>query len=631
MKKALALILCVIIIAGLFMSCGKDKSGNENGLAESQFIKSDKNDSYEFDVYEDYSVITAYIGEDFRVSIPSRLGGKAVRGIGENAIGSSMLAIEVVDIPAGIVYIDPSAFSGSTTITNYTVSGSNDSYKSEKGVLYSKDGKTLVQYPSGRLDESYSVIDGIETIGAYAFSNNENILKIKLPDSVTAIGEHSFEKCDKLYSINLPDGIKDISDYAFYECDALPMSAGLPKSLERIGNHAFDYCLSIQEITIPDSVNNIGDCAFYKCENLKKISLPASLTKYGYRVFAGCKLLKEFSVSSDNNNFKEMYGALYTKDGKILVEYPYGKTNSELKIPDGVKEIRAYSFFRSFEGYEDDDDDFIKSIDFNSVEKIGAYAFANRKSITEINLPSTLKELSSTSFNQCTNIASYNAAKGGSYIDVDGVLFTSDKKTLVAYPCGKEDIAYSIPKGVEHIGAYAFSYNIKLSTISFADSIKTIGDYAFYSAATFGSVVEFSENLESIGEYSFSRCLSVEKFVFKDNTITEIPKGAFEVIDGAYEFIIPNGVTKIGEDAFRECGYLSYIEIPDTVVEICDRAFYDMDDLHKLTIPESVTKFGEEIVVAYAEEDPDKVTVNVKSGSAAETYCKENKIPYTVN
>ncbi len=629
MKKALALILCVITVAGIFASCGKNKAGSENGLTESRFVKSDKNDSYEFDVYEDYSVITAYIGEDFRVSVPSKLGGKPVRGIGENAIGSSMLAIEVVDIPSGIVYIDPSAFADNTTITAFTVSGSNSSYKSEKGIIYSKDGKSLLHYPSGRADEAFSVKDGVETIGAYAFANNEKITTISLPDSVAVLGEHSFQKCDKLYSVKLPDSIKEISAYAFYECTQYVLKS-LPSSLEKIGEHAFDFCHSLKEVTIPDSVHEIGDCAFYKCESLQKIFLPASLAKYGYRVFAGCELLTAFVVSPKCKNYTVSDGILYTADGKTLVEYPYGRSAKDVVISDGVEEIRAYAFFRTYDGKEDDDDDLIKTIDFNAVQKIGAYAFANRNAIKEVNLPPTLTEFSATAFNYCTGIEKYSAGKGGNYIAVDGVLFTKDKKTLVAYPCAKQDKEYTIPETVEHIGDYAFSYNAVLNTINFAKSIKTIGDYAFYSASTFGNPVELSENLESIGEYCFSRCLSVEQFNLKDNTITEIPKGAFEVIDGAYEFIIPRGVTKIGEDAFRECGYLSYVEIPDTVTEICDRAFYDMDDIHKITIPASVTKFGVDIVTPFAENDPDKVTVTVTAGSAAEKYCKTNKIPYVV-
>lgn len=629
MKKALALILCAAVIAGLFVSCGSKNAGDAQGLNESVFLKSEKNDSFEYDVYEDYSVITAYIGEDFYVKIPSKLGGKTVRGIGENAIGSSMLAIDTVEIPSNVVYIEPSAFSGCTTLTAFTVKGSNSYFKTEKGVMYSKDGKTLLHYPSGRADENYTVKDGIENIGDYAFSDSEKLLKIKLPDSVVSISAHAFEKCDKLYSVTMPDGVEKIGDYAFYECMSLPLK-DLPASLTSIGAHAFDYCKSIREITIPDSVNSIGDCAFYKCESLQKAFLPASLARYGYRVFAGCGMLESFVISPECANFAVTDGVLYTANGKTLVEYPYGKDTANVTISDGVEEIRAYSFFRTYEGYEDDDDDLIRTVNFNSVSKIGAYAFANRKSLKKIDLPQQIKEVSATAFNQCTGIESFNVAKGGGYVSVGGVLFSKDKKTIVAYPCGKADTEYAIPEGVEHIGDYAFSYNVTLKSLTFAKSIRTVGNYAFYSAATFGSVVEFSENLESIGEYSFSRCMAVERFEFKDNTIKEIPKGAFEIIDGAYDFVIPYGVTKIGEDAFRESGYLADIYIPETVTEIGDRAFYDMDDLHKLTIPASVTKFGEEIVTIVDERDAGKVTLTVTAGSAAEEYCKSTKTPYVV-
>ncbi|MGN1168655.1 MAG: leucine-rich repeat domain-containing protein, partial [Acutalibacteraceae bacterium] len=115
------------------------------------------------------------------------------------------------------------------------------------------------------------------------------------------------------------------------------------------------------------------------------------------------------------------------------------------------------------------------------------------------------------------------------------------------------------------------------------------------------------------------------------NTITVIPKGAFEVIDGAYEFVIPEGVTEIGDEAFRESGYLAYIEIPSTVTKIGDRAFYDMDDLHKLTIPSTVTQLGEEIVTVFDESDPDKVTLYVDEGSKALEYAKDNNVPYEIN
>lgn len=628
MKRAVSISLVLVMILGLFTSCQK-KTTVEKEPEKSTFVRSDKNDDFEFDVYEDYTVITQYIGEDFRVSIPNRLGGKAVKSIGEKAIGDSMLAVDIVDIPKNVTYIHPSAFYGCDSLTVFTVAGGNSVYKSEDGLIYSKDGKALLHYPVGRDKSEVTVNKGVEKIGAYAFGQSDKITKVSLPDSVKEIGAHAFDGCDKLISVNIPEGVKEIGEYCFYECSALP-SIKLPSTLLKIGESAFNYCISISEIKVPDSVVEIADSAFYKCETLSKVTLSASLAKYGYKVFSGCKLLTEIGLSSDNKNFAAAEGMLYTADGKTLVDSAYGKYISSLKIKDGVTAIRAYCFYRDYQGQEQDNFDNIGAIDFNKVEKIGAYAFANRDGIHNVNLPSTLKEISSTTFYNCQKIEKYSVKDCAAYTAVDGVLYTKDKKTLVTYPSAREKSTYSVPEGTEHIGEYAFSNCYTLHELTVPESLVTVGDYAFYMTATIVGSIKFGKNLKSIGKYCFSHCAGLEEVTFEDNTITEIPKGAFEVFDGAYEFVIPDGVTKIGEDAFRETGYIVYIEIPSTVKEIEKRAFYDMDDLHDLTIPAGVEKFGDEIVNILDESDPDKVTLKVTEGSKAEKYAKDNNIPYKV-
>lgn len=628
-RKSISLILCFFIIIMSLCACG-DNSYDENGLKTSKFLKSDSNDDYTYDVYEDYTIITAYIGEDFRVSIPSRLGGKPVKGIGENAIGSSMLAIDIVDIPKSVVDIDPSAFSDSTTITIFTVASGNPVYKSEKGVMYSKDGKTLLHYPSGKLEEKYTVSNTVQKIGDYAFSNCEDLYSVTLPETITEIGAYAFSGCDKLNKVNIPESVTAIGSHAFYECQALP-EVTLPSKLKTIGDHAFDYCISIKKLTVPDSVVEIGDGAFMRCESLSELTLPSGLQKYGYQVCSGCMLLKEFKISSGNKKFRVSDGVLYSYDGTELVDFPYGRYERKVTIADGVKTIRAYAFYRDYQGYEEDNDDNIESVDFNDVEKIGAYAFANRDAIKVVILPSVLKELSVTAFNHCMGITEYRITDNPLYQAVDGVLFSADKKTLIAYPAGSKTLSYTIPEGTEHIGDYAFSYSMNLNELNMAKTIKTVGNYGFYQASAFTTPVVFSDALESLGEYCFSHCMGVEEFNIPANTITVIPKGAFEVIDGAYEFVIPEGVTEIGEEAFRESGYLAYIEIPSTVTKIGDRAFYDMDDLHKLTIPSTVTQFGEDIVSVYDVSDPDKVTLYVDEGSKALEYAQNNNVPYEIN
>ncbi len=628
MKRFVSILMVLVLILGLFSSCGKQ---NLDGLSleKSEFIRSESNKDYEYDVYEDYTVITAYIGEDFRVSIPRRLGGKKVMGLGPEAIGSSMLAIEIVDIPKGLVFIDPSAFKGCHNITAFTVAQGNPVYKSEDGIMYTKDGKSVIHYPSGRDEAKFSVPSGVEIIGDYAFATCEKLTDITLPSGVTSLGAHSFDGCTKLVSVNIPEGVTEIKDYCFYECEAFA-KLKLPSTLKTIGSNAFNYCISFADLQIPDNVTDIGDSAFYKCETLQKVTLSKSLKTYGYKVFSGCKLLTEINVAPGNQYFRSVEGVLYTSDGKTIVEHPYGKYLKKLIIPSSVTTVRAYAYFRDCDNVDDNSFDYIEKIEFNKVEKIGAYAFANRKSIREVNLPSTLNEISSTSFNNCKEIEKYTIKNCKNYTVHKGVLYTKDMKTVVSYPIGRKDISYEIPEGTVNIEPYAFSYLDGLVELKIPESLETIGDYGFYYSGSITGKLSFGKNLKSIGKYCFSHCAGFEEITFTDNTIKEIPQGSFECLDGAYEFIIPEGVTKIGEDAFREISYIVFIRIPDSVTEICDRAFYDMDDLHELTVPESVTVIGKEIVNILDESNPDKVTLKVRSGSAAEKYAEENNIPYKV-
>lgn len=626
MKKAISVCLILVIVLSLFTSC-QSKKVEEKQLEKSTFVKSEKNDDFIYDVYDDYTIITEYIGEDFRASVPNRLGGKPVKGIGEKAFGKSMLSIDIIDIPKNVEYIDPSAFFGKSSISAFTVAAGNPIYKSDKGVIYSKDGKSLLHYPVGKADEKYSIISGIEKIGAYAFGGSDVIKEISLPDTVKEIGEHAFDGCEKLIKVNIPEKVTEIPDYCFNECRSLP-SVKFPSALTKIGEDAFYYCISFTEIELPDSVTEVSSEAFRKCETLTKVRLSKSLEKYGYKVFSGCKLLTDIEVSEENRVFKSTEGIVYSYDGKTLVEAPCGRYFKKLVLNDDVTTIRAYSFYREYNGDDEEYIDTISSIDFKNVEKIGAYAFANRNSIREVKLPSSLKEISSTAFYYCQKIKKYSIKNCENYITQDDVLFTKDKKTIVAYPTDREKHTYKIPEGTENLGDYSFSYCFSLHEIEIPESLKTVGNYCFYMTSTVIGSIHFGKNLKSIGKYCFSNCAGIEEITFTDNTITEIPDGAFKILDGAYEFIIPEGVTKIGKDAFRETGYITYIRIPSTVKEIDTHAFYDMDDLHSLTIPKSVEKIGDEIVTIMDESNPDKVTLKVFEGSVGEKYAEDNNIPY---
>ena len=102
-------------------------------------------------------------------------------------------------------------------------------YKTADGVLYTKDGKTLLAYPNRREEEHFDIPAGVERIGTFAFEN------------------------DYLKTVSLPIGLKELNDYAF------------------------DGCSRLQAIALPLTVTRIGTDAFYRCVSLERVSLPAGL------------------------------------------------------------------------------------------------------------------------------------------------------------------------------------------------------------------------------------------------------------------------------------------------------------------------------------------------------------------
>ncbi len=99
-----------------------------------------------------------------RVIFPSTL-----TSIGDYAFYGSSLTY--VEIPSGVKSIGEGAFSSCTSLEAISVDGGNKYYASIDGVLFSKDKSTLICYPSGRKNTSYTIRYGVGTISSAAFLN----------------------------------------------------------------------------------------------------------------------------------------------------------------------------------------------------------------------------------------------------------------------------------------------------------------------------------------------------------------------------------------------------------------------------------------------------------------------------
>ena len=165
------------------------------------------------------------------------------------------------------------------------VTNKNAAYSSTDGILYSKDGKTLLHSTNRKGTVTVVVPNGVTRIGDSSFSGFGNLVSITLPDSVTSIGGGAFALCEALASITIPDGVVSIEGGTFSMCGALA-SVTIPNSVKSIGNQAFDGCKALTSITIPSSVASIGNSAFRNCNALTSVTIQGNIPSSSFNTSA---------------------------------------------------------------------------------------------------------------------------------------------------------------------------------------------------------------------------------------------------------------------------------------------------------------------------------------------------------
>ncbi len=237
--------------------------------------------------------VTAIERDSFRkcealieITIPN-----GVTHIGYDAF-SGCNSLSSITIPDNVKEIQPRAFTASANLKEICVSPGNSFYAEKDGVLFTNDMKTLLQYPMGKSEKSYTIPNGVKIIGTDAFpSHNKNLTSIIIPEGVITIGEGSFSGLN-LTSVNLPNSITTIGGGAFSSCELLN-DVTIPDRVTTIESNTFGGCSSFSNIIIPDNVTSIGNSAFGHCTNLISITIPNKVTTIEYAAFDECGKLKD--------------------------------------------------------------------------------------------------------------------------------------------------------------------------------------------------------------------------------------------------------------------------------------------------------------------------------------------------
>ena len=120
-----------------------------------------------------------------------------------------------ITIPASVTTIGEGAFGGCYRLAEISVQEGNPSYLTEAGNLYDKNRATLVQYAYGAKENSFTVPQGVQQIGNYAFWNCTNLIQVTLPEGVTKIGRGAFQFARNLHQVAIPQSVRIIDEDAF--------------------------------------------------------------------------------------------------------------------------------------------------------------------------------------------------------------------------------------------------------------------------------------------------------------------------------------------------------------------------------------------------------------------------------
>ena len=121
--------------------------------------------------------------------------------------------------------------------------------------------------------------------------------------------------------------------------------AAFPNSIKVINTYAFAKCTGLKRVTINGGVHTIYGAAFQSCDNLESVTIGDQVKSIYGGAFSQCNSLSNLVVDANSEEYSTESGVLFNKDKTLLHCYP--SANGEYVIPNTVKTIEAYAFYRN--------------------------------------------------------------------------------------------------------------------------------------------------------------------------------------------------------------------------------------------------------------------------------------------
>lgn len=414
---------------------------------------------YEFDycVHDDRAHIIDVIPDpEGDLVFPEVIDGYLVTEIRKSSLGAYS-KVRTISIPRGVKSIvtgENGVLLENSLLESFFVAENNEEFSSIDGVLFSKDKRTLICYPVGRKQKTYTIPDGVTEIRYGAFLYARWLETIEIPNSVTDIGLIAFAYCRALKKVIIPN-IGYADDLFWYN----------PQEVWNLEtDDDWDHNI-LAEFSRADDLG--PNCAFYGCDTLSMIV-----------------------TRDDNPKFSSVDGVLFSKDLKTLIRYPKGRDEINYVIPESVSSIDFFAFLecRSLESVSIPD----------SVKNIRESAFRDCKALKNIIIPKEVTEISEALFWGCCSLKN---------VTIQGEIYCIEHSAF--YECTALECVL-LPESLKKIEHFAFYGCKSLTDLIIPGKVENIEESAFADCESLTSITILGYRTK-VAKNAFEGCNQLEE------------------------------------------------------------------------------------------------------------------------
>ena len=314
--------------------------------------------------------------------------------------------------------ISPRGFIRCGSLRAIHASPDSTTYMSVNGVLYSRDGTVLVQYPPGKTESEYVIPEGVLRLGPGAVCHCGSLSSVTIPRSLSLISLGNFSDCGRLKEFRFDGSVSEFNEQMMDRADLQEYSvrcAGgrLEKTRTEAGtsfqiiddeHHLIlssrdtvkRYAGEEETAVVPDGIRKIAGGAFRNCRTVKTVVLPDSVEEIGKFAFSGCDRLETVRIPE--------------KVSGLLQGTFYGCSSLREAVLPGTKYFYGYTFYGCGR---------LASVAIPKAERIGKSTFDGCASLTDIHLPPSLRQICFRAFSGCSGLRGVTLPDGLEIIEND--------------------------------------------------------------------------------------------------------------------------------------------------------------------------------------------------------------------